>query len=126
MILVLAQEVNKESVKTMDKWASTPDYAPPEKSAFRAIATGLVKDVKASFGMDLESLPKAGDIFSLGKTFLEWDRGAPVSQDDIAKFGKDPPPPDPVENLCWRMIQGEPNDRPTAAEVFDILEKMRT
>lgn len=119
-----AQEVNKESVKTMDRWASTPDYAPPEKSAYRAITSGLVKDVPATFGIDLESLPQKGDIFSLGKTFLEWHRGAPISQDAIAKFGAGAAPSDPVENLCWRMIQSEPKNRPPANEVFAILERI--
>ena len=68
--------------------------------------------------MDLEGLPQAGDIYSLGKTFLEWHRGAPISQDAIAKFGVGAPPTDPIENLCWRMIQREAKDRPTANEVF--------
>ncbi|HUG00132.1 MAG TPA: serine/threonine-protein kinase [Ilumatobacter sp.] len=81
---------------------------------------------------DLEGDDTVGpktDIYSLGATLLHMVHGAPPSwRDRVASW--EPPPAAPgsdmaaIDSVIVECLQVDPNDRPAASEVFDLLEHL--
>lgn len=118
------REINKDNLEAMKNWPRTPNYQAPERGGYTFLDDGSIDPVK-QYGLPKAELAKAGEMYSLGKTFLEFHLGRSLTVEEAGNFAKrEPADKSSVEHLCWRMLQENPKTRPPALEVVRALQQI--